>query len=453
MSNPFKNIHTSLPYVLLTVSLALYVFITYSFERHDAVPLTVTYVILFALYLFLLSILKKPGLIRFSTFFSLFIRLSLLFALPNLSDDFYRFVWDGRLLSHGINPFIHLPSYYIDNPAMAPEGISQDLFRKLNSPGYFTIYPPVNQLLFWLAVLISQDSILGAVIVIRVFILMAEAGNLYIIKKLLKIYKIPEENLLIYALNPLVILELSGNLHFEGVVVFFVLTGVYLLHRHKLLYAAASFALAISTKLIPLIFLPLIFSRLSLRKTVYFYLICGAFTILTFLPLLNTEFIEGVSSSLSLYFQKFEFNASLYFLLREYGYYVEGYNIIGKAGGFLAFITLVAIVHYAFYEAFTRQKTLPHTFLWALLIYLSLATTLHPWYIIPLIAYCLFTSYRFPLLWSFLIFLTYTNYHTDGFRENLHLVLAEYLILMVFLMWEWGRNYFLKTAIPEKKQL
>ena len=453
MSNPFKNINTSLSYVLLTVSLALYLFIAYRLERHDAVPLTVAYVILFVLYLLLLFMLKKPALIRFSTFFSLLIRLSLLFALPNLSDDFYRFIWDGRLLNHGINPFIHLPSYYIDNPAMAPAGISRDLFLKLNSPGYFTIYPPVNQFLFWLAAFISPDSIQGAVVVIRVFILMAEAGNLYIIKKLLNTYKIPEKNLLIYALNPLVILELSGNLHFEGVVVFFVLASVYLLHRNKLLYAAASFALAISTKLIPLIFLPFILSRLSFKKTVYFYLMCGALTVLTFLPLLNAEFIEGVSSSLSLYFQKFEFNASLYYLLREYGYYLEGYNIIGKAGSFLAFITLVAIVHYAFYEVCTRQKTLPHTFLWALLIYLSLATTLHPWYIIPLIAYCLFTSYRFPLLWSFLIFLTYTHYHADGFRENLYLVLAEYLILVAFLMWEWGRNYFSKTALPEKKYL
>ena len=159
MSNPFKNINTSLPYVLLTVSLALYLFIAYRLERHDAVPLTVAYVILFVLYLLLLFMLKKPALIRFSTFFSLLIRLSLLFALPNLSDDFYRFIWDGRLLNHGINPFIHLPSYYIDNPGMAPAGISRDLFLKLNSPGYFTIYPPVNQFLFWLAAFISPDSI------------------------------------------------------------------------------------------------------------------------------------------------------------------------------------------------------------------------------------------------------------------------------------------------------
>ena len=452
MNNPLKNINAFLPYCLLIVSLTGYLYMGYFLERSSAIPLMLTYSILFAIYGLLLFKLKKTALISFSVFFSLFIRLSLLFALPNLSDDFYRFIWDGRLLNHGINPFIHLPSYYIENPTLSPEGINRDLYLKLNSPEYFTIYPPVNQFIFWLSALLSPNSIVGSVIVIRVFILLAEAGNFYIIDKLLNIYNLPRKNLLIYALNPLVILELSGNLHFEGVVVFFVLAGVYLLKRHKLLYSAASFALAISTKLIPVIFLPLIFSKLSFRKTLYFYLMCGLVTLLTFLPLLSTEFVQGVSSSFSLYFKKFEFNASLYYLLRAYGYHLEGYNIIGTAGSFLALITFMAIVHYAFYESYTRQNTLPHCFLWALLIYLSFTTTLHPWYIIPLIACCLFTSYRFPVLWAFLIFFTYLQYKPEGFLENLNLVLIEYALLFAFLLWEWGRNYFQKMGLSRDIQ-
>ena len=451
MSNRFQNINPSLPYLLLTTSLAGYLYIAYFLERSSTVSLIITYSFLFVLYLVLLFCIKKSNVIHFASYFSLFIRLCLLFSLPNLSDDFYRFIWDGRLLNHGINPFTHLPSYYIDNPSIALEGIDRDLYSKLNSPDYFTIYPPVNQLLFWLSTFLSPQSILGSVIVIRLFIFVAEVGSFFMIKKLLHIYQLPQKNLLIYALNPLVILELGGNLHFEGVVVFFVLASVYFLHKHRLFYASASFALAISTKLIPVIFLPLILGKLSLRKTIYFYLICGLVTVLTFLPLLNTEFLEGISNSFSLYFKKFEFNASIYYLLRAYGYHLEGYNVIGTAGGFLAFLTFMLIIHYAFYEIYAGQNRAPFTFLWTLMIYLSFTTTLHPWYIIPLIAYCLFTNYRFPLLWSFLIFLTYINYHGEAFHEYLNVVLIEYAILFAYLFWELGRNYFRMADNPLKK--
>ena len=450
MSDPPKNINSLLPYSLLIVSLAGYLYIAYFLERSSTLPLIGTYSLLFAFYLILLFSLKKSKNIDFATYFSLFIRVSLLFSLPNLSDDFYRFIWDGRLLNHGINPFIHLPSYYIDNPSLAPDGINQDLFSKLNSPGYFTIYPPVNQFLFWLSAFLSPQSILGSVMVIRAFILLAEVGNFYIIKRLLDIYHLPKKNLLIYALNPLAILELSGNLHFEGVVIFFVLASVYFLNKRKLFHASTSFALAISSKLIPVIFLPLILSKLTLRRTIYFYLICGSATLLTFLPLLNMEFVEGISSSFSLYFKKFEFNASIYYLLREYGYYVEGYNIIGTAGSFLAFVTFMIIIHYAFYEFMAGKNKLPFTFLWTLMIYLSLTTTLHPWYIIPLLAYCLFTNYRFPVVWSFLIFLTYINYSAEEFHEDLNLVLLEYVVLFAFLVWELGREHLWKANFADK---
>ncbi|MDN5212450.1 glycosyltransferase 87 family protein [Fulvivirgaceae bacterium BMA12] len=440
MSNPFKNTNSYLSYPVLIISFLGYVYLAYFLERTATPELMITYTILFVSYIVLLFIPKVSQNVDLFSNISLLIRCSLLFSLPNLSDDFYRFIWDGRLLNEGINPFTHLPSYYLDHPTLAPPGIDEDLYLKLNSQDYFTIYPPVNQFLFWLATYLSPQSILGSVIVIRVAILLAEVGTIAIIRKLLAIYRLPPKNVLIYALNPLAILELTGNLHFEGLVIFFVLGAVYLLHQKKLLYAAVSFALAIGTKLIPVIFLPVLFSRLSVKKTIIFYVITGVVTLLLFLPLLNAEFVEGISSSFSLYFKKFEFNAGVYYLLRAYGYHLEGYNIIGMAGGFLALATFVIIIHYAFYESVTRHHILLFTFLWILMIYLSLTTTLHPWYIIPLVAYCLFTNYRFPIIWSLLIFLTYVNYSTLGFKENLHIVTVEYVILLAFLWWELGGN-------------
>ena len=63
------------------------------------------------------------------------IRLMLLFSFPNLSDDIFRFIWDGRMCSLGINPYGYLPSEIVDNHA----ALGAELYSELNSPNYFTI--------------------------------------------------------------------------------------------------------------------------------------------------------------------------------------------------------------------------------------------------------------------------------------------------------------------------
>jgi hypothetical protein len=53
---------------------------------------------------------------------------------------------------------------------------------------------------------------------------------------------------------------------------------------------------------------------------------------------------------------------------------------------------------------------------------------------------CCFTHWRFPLVWSFLIMLTYTNYLTEPYQENLWLVTVEYLAVAGFAFWESRRH-------------
>ncbi len=60
--------------------------------------------------------------------------------------------------------------------------------------------------------------------------------------------------------------------------------------------------------------------------------------------------------------------------------------------------------------------------MWSLTIYLSLATIVHPWYITTVVALSIFTNYRFPLLWSALIVMTYINYSYAAYFENLWVV-------------------------------
>ncbi len=437
--------HWNINALLLTLSLFGYLLISYFFSRAESPQIVGLYSLLFVFYLSTYYLSDTDLKINQAVNFAIAFRLSLLVLVPNLSDDFYRFIWDGRLFNAGINPFEQLPSFYINHSEAAPVGINQELFDKLNSKDYFTIYPPVNQLIFIIATWISS-TVQGAAIVMRLFIIAAEIGSLYVIKKLLKAYHLPAKNILLYVLNPLVILELTGSLHFEAIAIFFVLLSVYLLKKRKSIFSALSFALSVCTKLNPLIFLPVIATRLSFSKTLKYYLFAALFIAMFFVPLYDIQFVKGMTSSFSLYFQKFEFNASIYYLIREVGYYVKGYNVIGTAGKFLALTTFVVILLYTFvvwrrqgvntaYQS-KRNGNLLVSFLWMYCIYLIFTTTLHPWYVTPLVAYSIFSRYRFPILWSGLIFFTYFNYYNDTFHEHIGIVIVEYAMVYAFMIYE-----------------
>ncbi len=445
-------------YVLFFLSLIIYCLLAFSIERYETTKLLAAFGTLFFSYLWITRT-ENSNEISFWVYASVLFRVCFLFAIPHLTDDFYRFIWDGRLLAGGYHPFAELPRYYIENK-ISIEGIDQVLFDKLNSPDYFTIYPPVNQFIFWIVAKLSPSSILGSVLVMRIFILAAEIGSLWLIRKILHYYQLPEKNILLYALNPLVIIELTGNLHFEAVMIFFLLLSFWLLIKNKRTLSAIQFSLAVCVKLLPVILLPLLLIRLGWRKSLAYYSIVGLFCILFFLPLLNMEIVYGFRESIGYYFKKFEFNASIYYLVREWGFWKYGYNIIQTVGVKLAIYCAVAILLYAIWDFIqnSKFKTLdrklstfklqPTTFqvslltayLFTLCIYFAFATIVHPWYTTTLLALSIFTKFRFPVVWTGLIFLTYSGYTTYGFSENLWLTALEYSIVVSYLGVECLRN-------------
>lgn len=434
-------------YLLIILSFVLYAAMGYGIQRHQTLPLLACYLGIFFLFLLILYKHKSYGNdeVRFWIAGGIIFRALLLFSIPALSDDFYRFIWDGRLLNAGIHPFAQVPSYYINHHASIP-GIDAELYSKLNSKETFTIYPPVSQLIFWLSVILSTGSLYWSMVVMKVIIFLFELGTLWVFSRLLRHFDRPAGTILMYALNPLVILELTGNLHFEGIMIFFLLVSISLLCRDKHLPSAFAYALSVCTKLITMIFLPLMLRHLPLRKTLSFWTLTLVFTTLLFLPLLTMDIIYGFSTSIGYYFQRFEFNASIYYLVREAGYHIFGFNIIQFAGPALAFIAASLILIISFRNlpakvAFGIDLTIFTRMLWCMFIYLLFTTILHPWYIITLLAISIFTPYRFPVVWSCFIFFTYTGYTENGYKEKLYLVAAEYIIVIGYLFYElYGRN-------------
>ena len=444
-------------YLFFIISLVGYCLFSFQLQRPDTASLLSTFVILFAVYWYA----SKPGeenQIKFWVAAAILFRLCFLFSIPTLSDDFYRFIWDGRLLTSGFHPFANVPRYYIENTILISE-FDLQLFTKLNSPDYFTIYPPLNQFIFFLAAKIAGNSILGSVVVMRISILASEIGSLIIIDKLLGHYQLPKKNILLYALNPLVIIELTGNLHFEAMMIFFLLLSFWLLVKNKIAWSALSFSLAISSKLLPVLILPLLLVRLGWKKFSIYGILVAIFCAIEFLPLLSHDILVGFRQSIGYYFSKFEFNASIYYLVREWGFWKYGYNIIQTVGwkvgvwcaAFVLVITLLDGYLQKFKVQISKFKVAPLPIdsrpliidyrlliscLFIFTVYFAFATTVHPWYVTTILAFSIFTRFRYPMLWTGLIFLTYVGYDKTGFTENLWITAGEYILMFGYLAYE-----------------
>ncbi|MCL6294038.1 mannosyltransferase [Jejuia spongiicola] len=426
------------PLLLALVSLLLYISFAYDLIRTDYIKLVMLYGALWFLFYKLVQFLKTN--IKLLTWLAFGLRAIFILAIPNLSQDFYRFIWDGRMLLEGFNPYLFTVDSFISKGEF-PVAQAQELYNGMGTlnASHFTNYPPINQLCFVIAGLFTGKSILGSVVIMRLLIIIADFGTLYFGKKLLTKLKIPAYNIFWYILNPFIIIELTGNLHFEGVMIFFLVWSLYLLHIGKWQFAAIVLALSVSVKLIPLIFLPLLFQKLDWKKSIGFYLILGSITLLLFAPFYASEFINNYTETVALWFQNFEFNASIYYIAREIGYSFRGYNeiaIIGK-------MTPIVVIFFVLIITFFRKNKTTIQLITAMLLVLSFyyftTTTVHPWYIATLLILSVFTKYKFPLVWSIAIilsYLAYINVDKADKSENLWVIALEYLIVYSVFVWE-----------------
>lgn len=420
-------------YTLL--SALCYTYIGYFMERKDFVVLLLLFGILF--FSFVKIIQEQKENTSYLLGLGLCFRILFAFALPNLSQDFFRFIWDGRILLEGFNPYTNLPNDLIVNPNFNIAQ-AQELFKSMGSlsASHFSNYPPINQLFFVIAGIFGTQSIVVATLVLRCIIIAADFGTAIFGARLLQSMGFEKYKIYWYILNPLVLIELTGNLHFEGVMLFFFIWGIYLLHQNKWKMAAVAIALSIATKLLPLILLPLFFQKLGWKKSFVFYTIVIGINTLLFLPFLSTAMVANYSNTIALWFVNFEFNASFYYIIREIGFYYKGYNIIHSTGKVIPILIIIFILLQSF---FGKNKTTPDllkSILLVLSIYFFVSTTIHPWYVINLVLVSVFTKYKFPIVWSFTVVLSYFAYSGQLFKENLMLIAIEYAVVFWFMFRE-----------------
>jgi hypothetical protein len=369
--------------------------------------------------------------------FGLAFRLVFLFVTPHLSNDYFRFTWDGELQKDGISAFQFLPrnhaEYFESDPVLAEkysalyEASSAEFPDGMNSKRYYSIYPTINQFVFKTASMIGSPND-GNLVVMRIWLLIAEIVSFFILRLLL-IKKGKNAALVgLYWLNPLIIIEIVGNLHFDGFAIAFILLALYYLSQKKTTAAGAALALAICSKLNPVFFIGAVFKK---RTTKTFILFSGVTVLLTvglMAVILDSETFWNFKNSFGLYFAWFSFNAGPYAFIKEASILLTGVNISDKISLIFPIITLLLFIQISI----KSDKKIHHKLLLLYVVYFSFSPVVHPWYLTVLIPFGILSGKLYPIFWSLLAFFTYQAYG-EGFNENVTFVVLEYAFIYALM--------------------
>jgi hypothetical protein len=166
-------------------------------------------------------------------------RATLLLRAPDLSDDVYRFAFDGRVAAAGISPTLHAP----EDPAVAR--IAPELLPRVAHASVRTVYPPVAQAVFRAAAYAVSHEVLA----LKVLFALADLAVV------LLLFRLGGPNggfaAALYAFHPLAVTETAGQGHLDALGVALLLASLLFLAAGRRARAGAAFALAVLTKYVP----------------------------------------------------------------------------------------------------------------------------------------------------------------------------------------------------------
>lgn len=131
----------------------------------------------------------------------------LIFTPPTLSDDMYRYVWDGRVQAQGTSPYRYPPK-----ASQLAHLRDKAVWPKINRKASVTVYPPATELTYALLWRIRPDSVRWFQIVMAASGLLA--GGLLV--GLLQALGRSPSRVLIYLWSPLLIFETAHAAHVDA---------------------------------------------------------------------------------------------------------------------------------------------------------------------------------------------------------------------------------------------
>ncbi len=372
-------------------------------------------------------------------------RLVLLPLAPELSDDIYRYLWDGHLLTHGVNPYAHPPG----DEALA--ALRTQWHGEINHPDVPTIYPPLSQLLFGAVALLGGpfgvDAVAGApadvaagagvaapagvsagagaaavlasgpVVAAKLLWLGFDLGCGLLLRRIaVRTGRNPGPVLIWYLWSPLLIVETAWSAHFDSVGLF-LLAAVILVagsrKRGRAPFAGTLLAAAALVKFAPAAALPALVRRDGPATLLAFTAVCAVF----YLPFAAIGPFGGLGAlepvgpaalteGLRTYARHWSANEGAFALIAA----VVRDPVHARTA---ATVLVLAVVARVTWRRFPMERAL----LWILGAGLLLSPTVHPWYVLWVLPVAALRGNRPLLLLGGLVFLGYwglASYQATG---------------------------------------
>lgn len=314
--------------------------------------------------------------------FALLFRIPLWFTTPTLSTDVWRYLWDGRLLNQGVNPYANR----VDSPEL--DDLATSWRERIDHAWMATPYPPITEFTFASIYRLAPDSPTAMQIAFTLFDLATAA----VVVALLRRLGLPDERVLIYAWNPLIIVEFSHSAHVDSLMTLLGMLALFWLIAGRRTHSAVAMALATLTKFTPALTLPIFVRRWGLRRT----LLYSAIVIGALVPFLGAGLGlggesdgTGIFGALRIYARQWKTNDGLFFWMVRWLEHLTGNPVqVSKLLG-LVILGLAALFVLLRSDPGTANKA-PQTVIGLtvllLSVYLLLTPAMFPWYLTWLIA-------------------------------------------------------------------
>ncbi len=299
-------------------------------------------------------------------------RVVLLFSPPTLSDDIYRYLWDASMQFNGVNPYVYAP----DSDEIAH--LRDEFHGSVNNKDVPTIYPPLMQTAFAVAAFLWYSPVS-----MKLLFSLCDVGVILLTVLLLRRRSLPAERVLIYAWNPLVMVEIAGSGHNDSLPVALMLAALLAVDGRRPTRAAAWLSLSMLAKWFTVMLIP-VFYR-SFRSFRPFWPI-PVLLFVFYLPYLDAG--PGLLSGLLVYGDKWRFNDSVFSIL----FYLTDSLEVSKLIVAVLFAGLVAYCAVRIGDPFRSAFVLLGAFI-------VLTPTVQPWYLVWIIPFlCLYPNPAWILL-------------------------------------------------------
>jgi hypothetical protein len=371
-------------------------------------------------------------------------RLLLLGTEPSLSDDIYRYVWDGRVQLAGHNPYGQPP----DDPSLA--GLRDADWERINHPELVTVYPPAAQ--WWFAL---SQAVWPGVTGMKAGFVLCDLLLMAVLWTWLRRRGQAGERLVLYAWHPLPVLEIAGNGHVDILGVLLLCLACLWLGGGRRLAAVLALSTAVLTKLIPVLCAAgfwgrlrdgeaqAVWSRLDPRPRLLLLLV-PALTLAALLPYVDAG--GAMWSGLSAYASKWRFNDSafgwLYALLADPA---PGWEWDDDALRAARWLCLAASAGVALWTALRNDDDLAAACATVMGAYLLLSPTVHPWYVLWVLPFLALRATPAWMAFSWLVLLAYdilVDYRATGlWQESSAIRWLEYGPVYGLLAWQALRRW------------